>query len=92
MKIDIASYLQQGPIYIENCNTCKWINLTEEEQRQRASQGLPVIHIPHICEKYNERVYHRMHGGEPEHGSFLWPCDDCVKDDYEHYIERRNYE
>lgn len=79
----------QEPVVFHNCNDCKWLNLTEEEQRQRASQGLPVINIPHICEKYHKRVYHRRN--DQKYGLFIYSCADCAKDNYEHFIERSKY-
>lgn len=79
----------QEPMKNPDCNNCKWLNLTEEEQRQQASQGLSVIFIPHVCEKYNKRVIYRRNDNIVHHLSFIWPCDDCRKDSYEHYIERR---
>lgn len=75
-------YMQE-PVENRDCNNCKQLNLTEEEQRKRASQGLPVINIPHICEKYNKRVYHRYANW------FLYPCDNCVKDCFRYFVERR---
>lgn len=63
-----------------DCNNCKWINLTEDEQSVRPDKGL------HFCEKYDKRLYHRTNN--PEHNWFIWPCDDCVKDNYEHFIAR----
>lgn len=72
----------QEPVENRDCNNCKWLSLTEEEQRQRASQGLPVVNIPHICEKYNKRVYHRYAD------RFLYPCNKCVMDGFCYFAER----
>ena len=80
MKEEYNPFVLQKPLRIFDCNRCKWLNLTEAEQRERPDKGL------HFCQKYNKRLYHRYHVNEiKEHGSFIYPCDDCEKDEYEHY-------
>lgn len=39
-------------IKCDNCNECNYINITEEEQHSKS------LEVPHICTKYNKRVFH----------------------------------
>ena len=71
---------QQEPLKFPNCNRCKWLEPTEEEQE--ASN----LKVPHYCYKYYKRIFHRTN--ETIHEPFLWPCKDCLNDGCEQYIER----
>lgn len=62
-----------------DCNNCKHISCTEREQCEL--KELFGEFPPHICHKYNKRVFHRVgiakHGN---HSSYLYPCDECLKE------------
>ena len=65
-----------------DCNTCQWINITEEEQDQRIKAGV------HRCTRYNyERLHHRAI--TMVHDSYIYPCASCEKDKYKAYISRQ---
>lgn len=66
-------------IHFKDCNKCKWLNMTEEEQ------GLAVSK-PHFCEFYNKRIYHRSQ--ELIHSGYLWPCHECTRDEFTNFKER----
>lgn len=55
---------------INDCNDCKYLNITEIEQR------LSKNHIPHICTKYNLRVFHYSNNINAYQ---LYPCQECLK-------------
>lgn len=76
-----SPYYQQEPVQLNDCNECKWLNITEYDQRNLALIGLHMR--PHICERYIERVVHKDNG--LDHHSYIYPCDKCVKDNYKHY-------
>lgn len=73
---------QQEWVEFRNCNNCKWLKPTEEEQRMTK----PIV--PHFCYKYYKRIFHRINNPNPDHDSFLWPCKACFIDGCKHYIER----
>ena len=56
-----------------DCNNCKYLNITEKEQRHLGHQ------IPHFCTKYNKRVIHRA--TSRNHKARLYPCEECEKED-----------
>lgn len=57
---------------MKNCNECRYINITEEEQHRKS------VDIPHICTKFNARVLHRdNHTG---YNDFITPCLQCMDD------------
>lgn len=41
---------------MKNCNDCKYISLTEEQQRR-----LKLNHVDHVCTLLNKRVMHLGH-------------------------------
>ena len=53
-----------------NCNDCKWINITEENQKK---------YDKHRCKYYKSRLYHFS-----EHPRIL-PCLDCDLENNIHY-------
>lgn len=59
---------------MENCNDCRLINITEEEQTDKT--------ISHICLKYNVRLFHRSSDPKIEH-EFIYPCEQCSGKDFE---------
>lgn len=71
-------------LHIGNCNYCKYINMTEEEQD--SIKGKP----PHICKFYNRKVIHRLISRSCGSHHFMHPCEECEKDNYKNF--RKNWE
>lgn len=59
---------------IINCNECKWINITEEEQINKS--------ICHQCLKYKVRVIHKSNNSKIVH-NYIYPCNQCKGNDFE---------
>lgn len=59
---------------MKNCNECKWVSLTEEQQKYNR--------IDHVCLKYETRVYHRSTCTSIFH-SFIYPCKQCDGKEFE---------
>jgi hypothetical protein len=54
---------------MKNCNECRYISITEEEQHRKS------VDISHVCTKFNVRVLHRdNHTGQND---FIVPCRQC---------------
>ena len=55
------------------CNNCEFLNINEKEQNaiKERGDGCP----PHICTKYNKRVFHF-----PYPQPFICPCEECEKE------------
>lgn len=53
---------------MKNCNECKWISITEEEQKKDKK--------PHKCIKHKVRLFHRSNNPKTIH-DFIYPCDKC---------------
>ena len=64
-----------------DCNECKYLSCTEEEQNNlRQALGMTAIHM---CTKYNKRVFHNHNTFElrtKNHSSYIYPCDECLKE------------
>lgn len=58
---------------IANCNDCKNINITEEEQTNKKEN--------HICLKYKKRLFHRSCVIKNYH-KFIYPCEECNGKDF----------
>lgn len=56
-----------------DCNNCKYLNITESEQRRRAKEG---EHIPHKCNFYNKKLIHGVRGNR-FHNPRIQPCEEC---------------
>lgn len=56
-----------------NCNICKHINITEENQHNTS--------IPHVCLIYNKRLFHRSNKPKDFHG-LIYPCKECSGKDF----------
>lgn len=54
-----------------DCNNCPYLSLTEETQDYLKKEVGKSALYPHLCMKYNRRVYH--FGDEP----WLYPCQEC---------------
>lgn len=54
------------------CNNCPQLSLTEEEQNRLHLSG---IEKPHMCRKYNQRVFHKTN--KPNHEPTIYPCSEC---------------
>lgn len=61
------------------CNTCKHLNITEEEQQIRGND------IGHRCNKYRKRVIHNCIG---EQHYKIFPCLECMEDKQKAYEDR----
>lgn len=59
---------------MKNCNECKFINITEEEQEKDKK--------PHVCLKHNTRLFHRNNNPKINH-SFIYPCNQCNGENFE---------
>lgn len=65
----------------KDCNNCKYINITEQEQTDKKES--------HICKKYNIRIYHNVIKAiNGIHEDKLYPCFECIKDSYKYYSNR----
>ena len=65
-----------------DCNECKYLSCTEEEQNN-LRQALNITTI-HMCTKYNKRVFHNHSAFETRtknHSSYIYPCEECVKEE-----------
>lgn len=71
-----------------NCNKCKWINITVEDNNQLYKETRREIN--HICHYYNKRLLHR---GKGRDGSiYLYPCTNCRRDGFINYYEGGKHE
>ena len=64
-----------------DCNKCKYLSCTEKEQNHLRQVFQETI--PHVCIKYNKRVFHDHNAfttGAKNHSSFIYPCEDCLKE------------
>jgi len=60
-----------------DCNDCKYLMVTEKQQKGIKQAGFGFA--PHICTKFNKRVFHRT-SNRMMHNSYLYPCDECEKE------------
>lgn len=60
---------------MENCNECKFVSLTEEEQYTKKQDV-------HICLKYKVKVIHRNNNPKIFH-NYIYPCKQCCGKDFE---------
>ena len=63
-----------------DCNDCKYLSCTEEEQNNlRHALNITTLHI---CTKYNKRVFHGHNSfiNGKMHNSFIHPCEECLKE------------
>lgn len=63
-----------------DCNNCRWLNITEEEQQIVKHRSYA---NEHSCMYYGTRVIHRAHSHR--HDPFIYPCDRCYNDNFIHY-------
>ena len=59
-----------------DCNDCKYLMVTEKQQKEIKTCGFGFA--PHICTKYDKRVFHRA--STRCHNSYLYPCEECEKE------------
>lgn len=59
---------------MENCNNCKWISLTEEEQISKKDF--------HKCIKHRTVLHHRSNNPHIEH-NYIYPCEKCNGKDFQ---------
>ena len=78
---DWRAHTLNKPIMIPDCNECKWLNMTEQEQR-RDKKAL----FGHICRGYEKRVLHERDSER------LYPCKECEKDDFKGFESRAEIE
>jgi len=56
-----------------DCNDCKHITITEEQQFAGKNAK-----IPHECIVYDERLFH--YSSMKDHNRKIFPCQQCQKD------------
>lgn len=66
---------------IIDCNTCEWLDLTEEEQKKDENK-----YEGHTCTYYGERVIHRAN--TRVHNAFLYACSECNNESNVHYQKK----
>ncbi len=61
-----------------DCNKCKYLSCTEDEQDHLKRVFGETI--PHVCIKYNKRVLHIAGATRSlNHSRYLYPCDECIE-------------
>lgn len=65
-----------------NCNDCKHLNVTEEEQ-------LIYTHTPHVCLKHGWKVLHTNNRPKTFH-KYIKPCRICDGSDWESRESEKN--
>lgn len=68
------------PVSTKNCNECRWINITKQEQQFVKRR---TIFNDHACMLYGSRLYHRARNRM--HDDFIYPCEECTRDDNMHF-------
>lgn len=63
-----------------DCNNCRWLNLTEEEQQIVKHRSYA---NEHSCVYYGTRVIHRAYNHR--HDPFIYPCNKCYDDKFAYY-------
>lgn len=66
---------------MRDCNECKYLSCTEEEQNS-LKHALNIV-AAHMCTKYNKRVLHNHNASElrtKNHSSYIYPCEECLKE------------
>ena len=64
-----------------DCNECEYLSCTEAEQNHLRNVFKETI--PHVCIKYNKRVFHNHNAFEmrtKNHSSYIYPCEECLKE------------
>jgi hypothetical protein len=64
-----------------DCNKCKYLSCTESEQNHLRNVFNETI--PHVCIKYNKRVFHNHNAFKARtknHNNYIYPCDECLKE------------
>ena len=62
-----------------DCNDCEYLMVTEEQQEEIKQAGFGFA--PHICTKFDKRVFHRCSTAKNgNHSSYLYPCEECEKE------------
>ena len=75
--MDFRAYTLNKPVSVPDCNRCKCLNMTEQEQRRDKKEL-----FGHICLGYDKRV---RHNGEEVR---LYPCKECERDEYKGFRPR----
>lgn len=63
-----------------DCNECKYLSCTESEQNHLRNVFNETI--PHVCIKYNKRVFHNHNAFEvrtKNHSNYIYPCEECLR-------------
>lgn len=60
---------------MENCNNCKWVNLTEDEQINNKNF--------HRCIKHKTRLFHRSNNPKMIKHYYIYPYEKCNGKDFE---------
>ena len=62
-----------------DCNDCAYLMVTENQQEEIKQCGFGFA--PHICTKFDKRVFHRVGATRTRnHSSYLHPCEECEKE------------
>lgn len=56
---------------MNNCNLCKYISITEEQQNNGNRDK------DHIYTKYNIRIIHRSNNRDHSEHNWVFPCYEC---------------
>jgi len=62
---------------MKNCNSCAWINVTEQHQTNKKE--------PHKCNFYEVKLFHRCNNPK-DHEPNIYPCCDCINDEYKAFM------
>lgn len=87
MSNDIPDYFamcQQIPIRRTDCNYCRWLNITEEEQD---NVYIRTLFNEHACMLYGKRLYHK--NSATLHDPYICPCDECLRENCENMKPRK---
>ncbi len=65
-----------------DCNNCRHLSITEEEQNRLKARGERRLHI---CLKFRKAVFHRAN--TKEHDSYIYPCTECAGNGFERWCK-----
>lgn len=65
-----------------DCNNCPYISITEEQQERLWKTSKKKTMLPHMCTKYDQRVFHY-----PYEEPMIHPCQQCEEEKEKTTIE-----
>ncbi len=74
---------QDVKIMLHDCNNCKHINFSEDEQNEISQYKREYHH----CKLYDVRLFHRSN--RRIHNRFIFPCGKCMENNCEEFVNRR---